>query len=281
MKKAFELALILIALTISVSCTKDDTFEGVKSIQIETVQTVPSISCMQAEPTGIVVVDAASDGSLNTTWNSNVEFITGWTDELNHNSPTTFSGGSDIRVGTSNIPFSWNAVDYTIDCQYLLSQNVFNAADKGVFYVYSNYGPVQTIANFRLRGSKTRYMDFDADKWQSSSNYYLTGSVKSISGITEGTEKFYRDGFDNYYKMFNYVPEETFTAQYVTITLDTEYGEVNIDVTGKKRDYEIQNLLNSVELGDIIEIPAVCKSKSAVENKELEAIHTWSVLVMD
>ena len=286
MKTRFFIFLACAALA-GTSCTKDDTFASVRATQVVASEIIPQIVCQDASPLGLVEIDASCDGSLLTEWTSNVGFITATDAAVTTSVGGSFGGQSChpdplSRVGSSSVLYSWNASEYTADCGYLLHQSVFEG---GKYFDYVNYGLVETVVNFRMRGAKgTKYIDFeDVDNWSASSNYYLEGEVVGISEVTEGIEKFFETtykGYANYFSMFGFDPSSTYDAQYVTITLRCAQGDVPVTVSGKKRDSEIATLLSTVNLGTVVEIPAICTDKSAVSSRSLNPIHTWSVMLL-
>lgn len=189
---------------------------------------------------------------------------------------------------TGEVPYVFHSggnSNYTLDCGFLLIQNLWNKEMTGFtsFWTdYTNYGLVETDVNFRVRGAKgERIIDFNDDKnWNSANHYYLKGTVLSISETTEGVKDFETTAL--YKPLFEELGHQQTVTSYTTqaCVLTVACGEevVDIQVYGKKRDNEIAKLLNNVKVGDSIELPANVKDKAALAARKIEPVKTCAVL---
>lgn len=196
---------------------------------------------------------------------------------------TQVAGEFDCKIFNIN-GVAGKAYDYTFDNCFSLVQDIWG----DVFYDFTNYGLVETLVNFRVRGTKgTRYLDlslpkYDDKEYSTSNSYFIKGEVKAISNVKTETKDFgtYK-AFELYFKGMNYTPAQNYSAESVDVTIETETGTATITVFGKARDKEIANLQKKMAVGKTVEVPALFKDGKAIADKKFNAVPSCSVLVVE
>jgi len=270
--KIFAIATIALAI---VSCTKDP----VSPTEVVHSSTTPTIVCQGMEPNNFCEITNSSAGEKNFIWNSNVPCLAGW-DESTSALTSYNAKDSQAALGALTYTLSWNTNGgYTQDAIFAMIQ----PATEPQYFVYDNYGALETIVTYRMRGAKgSNYMNFaDSKNWKNTDPYFVKGEVSSISNVSTGSEDFMNCAltvWNGYFKAMGYTPVYSYDAQYVTLTIKTDQGNVDLQVYGKTRDGEIATLLNFVKVGDTVEVPAIAKSKDDVAAKKLQKVHTSRIM---
>ena len=285
MKNSFFFAAMTALLVASTSCDKNET-----DIKLSGVRTSTDACEISLAGTYNNLVPVGSDAqAVDVIVKTNVPCISyGDAAYVSGYGFQFLSESVDNLEKTGAVPYIFHSGgndDYTIDCGFLLIQNLWNKEQTGYtdFWTdYTNYGLVETDVNFRVRGSKgERIIDFDDDStWSASNHYYLEGVVTAVSEVSENTKDFetipiYKPFFE---KIGFQQTVTSYTAQSCVLTVVTEKEVLSLQVYGKKRDNEIAKLLQNVTVGSTIEFPANVKDKKALGARNLSPVKTCTIL---
>ena len=166
---------------------------------------------------------------------------------------------------------------YTADNCFVMEQSVWETK----WYEYGNYGLVETYLDFRVRGRLgTRYINpGEPGLYEAGGSYYIKGELAFISERTYGHEAFEsRVAYENYFKDWGYSPATDYDAEYVTLSISTPGGNARVPVYGKRRDGDIDRLLDYIHPGDIIEVPARFSSADDLLTGVFEKVKSCQVL---
>lgn len=257
-KRLILVSAILSAMT---SCEKNEPIMP----QVRQSDVYPSISYTSSK-TGFFDVsydDQCTKADMDIGLVSNIPVISASSDRYSSGHGFALNGDMNSYI------FSWGRNGgYTVDCGFSFVQSIWEP----VWIEYSSYGYVEKNVNFRVRGALgTQYLNLaDPELYKGGIRYYLKGKVVAVSDITTGTEQFETvEMYSNYFRDMSYTPEKTYTAEYVTLTINTLEGDVDITVCGMRRDQEIDSLLNYVNIGSVIEVPIKLDSSISVAKEEI------------
>lgn len=192
---------------------------------------------------------------------ANVPVISGL-GEILQGSISSFVSADNGTTGCKGEAFSFRSAGnpgYTVDNEFVLEQSAWD----NVWYEYAGYGPIETYVNFRIRGEAgTRYIDISRPGVYSTGEvYYIKGRLAYISPITYGTEPFIsQKSYESFFRDWNYAPQTSYEAEYATLYIETESGPATVVVYGKRRDRDLDRLMEYAGIGDMIEVPAVFKT---------------------
>lgn len=276
MKKLMTTALLALAIALTVSCSKDD--DATDKLEFVSSNIVPELSIDEGTPLNLIELNGPQDVF---TFNSNVPYITGKFDKPYAGYSGSMEGECEV-AGTQSITVTrMSNLTNTVDESFVLVENPFT----GQWINYCNDGPLQIIVTVRIRVDEgTKYIDManplGTAVQRDKKNYdtYVLGTLKAISNVTAGSEK--RAG-DAQTCWGGYFPElgsdSNAAAEYVTLTITDGENDVDIKVWGQKRENEISKLLEYVQVGDMVEVPAITLSTS----KELLKAHVSTVLKIE
>lgn len=281
MKHSFftTIAAVAAAITVFTSCEKSADLERPSSVQ--TSDAVGQIA-LEGTPNNLVVV-SSNPQDLNVTLNTNLPCISyadngyasGYGFSLERNGEMSATGRIDYRFTSGG-----NSGN-TLDCTFFLIQSTWENS----WVDYTRYGMIETPVVFRVRGEKGEniFPLTNPDSWKDNVTYYLKGVVTRISEISESAKDFETIGIcRSMFANLDFTPAITkYTVESVVLSLETEAGAVDVQVFGKKRDGEILNLLEYINAGDKVEVPAVVSSKQDAMNNKFQPVRSASVLKID
>lgn len=256
-----RLILISVILPAMTSCEKNEPIMP----QVQQSDLYASIS-FTGSKTGIFDIsydEQCSKADIDIGLISNIPVISASSDR--YSSGHGFALNGDMN----SYRFSWGRNEgYTVDCGFSFVQSIWET----MWIEYADYGYVEKNVNFRVRGALgTQYLDLsDPDKYKEGIRYYLKGTIVAISDVTTGTEQFETvDMYSNYFKSMEYKQVKTYASEYVTITVNTPEGNVDITVSGMQRDKEIASLLEQVRIGSVVEVPVKLDSNISIAKEQI------------
>jgi len=172
---------------------------------------------------------------------------------------------------------------YTVDNSFVLVQSVWEDTYKD----YEKYGAIETFVNVKDYGTDgTLYIDMNwtETNYNDITSYekFIKGKLVAVSEIKEESREFeclHND--DDYFEEWGYTPNYYYTAQTMILTIETSQGNFDISVYGKKRDKELERLLNYVKVGDTIEVPGYVDSYKDLQSKKFGEILSCQVYRID